>query len=326
MVDWAQDYIPKDPPPAIIEVGTGNGTLLFALQEAGYDASHILGVDYSEDAVRLARAIGESRGDEAGTITFQECDFLQTYPSALPTIQTAEQDIAIWDLVLDKGTFDAIALAEKDNSGKAPAADYPPRIGAIVKPGGYFLITCACNTHSRAVTRAELFRYIACNFTEEELITKFANSATGLKYQYVRHISIVVNIRLTACPAQKWTGQSSPSEANKAMCIQQSPSKSRHSFPTRCCTLIKESNCNIECRQQRCSYRSYDINPRTKRLNSDLRRPLDKARTSILFFPLSECLTEEINQPERECFHPRSFDEHLFQRPSVPCAREVFGV
>ncbi|KAI0752261.1 S-adenosyl-L-methionine-dependent methyltransferase [Irpex lacteus] len=163
MVDWAQDYIPKDPPPAIIEVGTGNGTLLFALQEAGYNAAHILGVDYSGDAVRLARAIGEARGDDAGTITFQECDFLQTYPSALPSIQKTEQDVGIWDLVLDKGTFDAIALAEKDNSGKAPAADYPPRIGAIVKPGGCFLIT-------------------SCNFTEEELIAKFADPATGLKY------------------------------------------------------------------------------------------------------------------------------------------------
>ncbi|KAI0091307.1 S-adenosyl-L-methionine-dependent methyltransferase [Irpex rosettiformis] len=163
MVDWVQDYIAKEPAPTIIEIGAGNGMLLFALHEAGYEATRILGVDYSADAVKLARAIGDSRADGANAITFEECDFLRSYPQALPGDQAIERDISTWDLVLDKGTFDAIALAERDNSGKAPSADYPPRIGATVKPGGYFLIT-------------------SCNFTEEELISQFASSSTGLQY------------------------------------------------------------------------------------------------------------------------------------------------
>ncbi|KAI0694616.1 S-adenosyl-L-methionine-dependent methyltransferase [Cytidiella melzeri] len=163
MVAWVQDHIAKEPSPTTIEIGSGNGTLLFALHAAGYDAAHLLGVDYSTDAVRLARAIGASKGDGASAVSFEECDFLHAYPQGLPGTQHAGQEVVTWDLVLDKGTFDAIALAEKDDSGKTPAADYPPRIGYIVNPGGYFLIT-------------------SCNFTEEELISRFASPETGLQY------------------------------------------------------------------------------------------------------------------------------------------------
>ncbi|KAI0342844.1 S-adenosyl-L-methionine-dependent methyltransferase [Trametopsis cervina] len=163
MVDWAQDYIAKSPPSTILEVGAGNGTLLFALQEAGYDGSHILGIDYSSDAVKLARAIGSSRGDGAEAVTFAECDFLHAYPDPVVPSQSSSTNAATWDLVLDKGTYDAIALAEKDDSGKTPAADYPPRIAAIVKPGGYFLIT-------------------SCNFTEDELLVNFISPGSGLQY------------------------------------------------------------------------------------------------------------------------------------------------
>jgi EEF1A lysine methyltransferase 2 len=138
MVDWAQDYIPKDPTPSILEVGAGNGALLFALQEAGYDGKKIVGVDYSEDAVKLAHAVGSSRGEGCEDVKFEVCDFLVALPAGLDGSENG-----VWDLVLDKGTFDAIALGEKDVGGRSPADGYPSRIGQIVKPGGFFLITCA---------------------------------------------------------------------------------------------------------------------------------------------------------------------------------------
>ncbi|KIP05857.1 hypothetical protein PHLGIDRAFT_483902 [Phlebiopsis gigantea 11061_1 CR5-6] len=137
MVDWAQDYIPKDPAPTILEVGAGNGVLLFALQEAGYDGAHMLGVDYSEGAVDLARRVGSSRGDGCADVKFESCDFLKDLPAGLDGTSDAR-----WDFVLDKGTFDAIALADKDAAGRSPADGYPLRIGQVVRPGGYFLITC----------------------------------------------------------------------------------------------------------------------------------------------------------------------------------------
>lgn len=150
MVDWAQDYIPKDPPPSILEVGAGNGTLLFSLQEAGYDGKHIVGVDYSEGAVKLARGIGSSRGNGCEDVRFEPCDFLRELPAALDGTPDG-----VWDLVLDKGTFDAIALAEKDSEGRSPADGYPPRIGQVVKPGGYFLITCTSRPNRLRMLKPE---------------------------------------------------------------------------------------------------------------------------------------------------------------------------
>ena len=162
-IDWAVDNVPKDPAPAILEVGAGNGNLLFALCEAGYAPDRICGIDYSEDAVKLATAVGQSRAssnlaepdeeeDESTTptvigadkITFITCDFLREHVPALPGSASENDEAAVWDLVLDKGTLDAIALAEKDEAGRAPADSYPARIGRVVKPGGFFLITCEC--------------------------------------------------------------------------------------------------------------------------------------------------------------------------------------
>ncbi|KAI0649111.1 S-adenosyl-L-methionine-dependent methyltransferase [Trametes meyenii] len=182
MVNWAQDNVPTDPAPYVLEVGAGNGNLLFALCEAGYAPERICGVDYSEDAVKLAQSIAKSKAtaspeedaeeeegpstrSRADKIAFATCDFLQDDVAHIAGMQiAAESDaVAVWDFVLDKGTFDAIALAEKDELGRAPADGYPARIGRVVKPGGYFLIT-------------------SCNFTEEELKTKFANGETGLRY------------------------------------------------------------------------------------------------------------------------------------------------
>ncbi|TBU26231.1 S-adenosyl-L-methionine-dependent methyltransferase [Dichomitus squalens] len=180
MVDWALENVSPESSPFILEVGAGNGNLLFALCEAGYDPNKILGVDYSPDAIKLAQAIASTRatsradGDEedeeavsalkdADKITFAVCDFLQDDVVPLEGMVPEQHSVAVWDLVLDKGTFDAIALAEMDEGGRTPADGYPARIGRVVKPNGFFLIT-------------------SCNFTEEELKAKFANAETGLQY------------------------------------------------------------------------------------------------------------------------------------------------
>ena len=159
MVDWAVENVALDPAPFILEVGAGNGNLLLALCEAGYAPEKMSGVDYSTDAIKLAKAIAHTKAttqpaeddDEepapalkgADRITFAVCDFLAEDVAPLEGMVT-DGSVAVWDLVLDKGTFDAIALAERDESGHAPADGYPARIGRAVKPGGFFLITCEC--------------------------------------------------------------------------------------------------------------------------------------------------------------------------------------
>ena len=133
MVDWAVRYVSPESKPAILEIGSGNGALLFALVEGGYDPESIVGIDYSPDAVRLARLVGAGKGCKA--VRFEICDFLR---------EDVPWSDAGWDLLLDKGTFDAIALGEMEEDGKSPAARYPERVVRLLKDGGFFLITCAC--------------------------------------------------------------------------------------------------------------------------------------------------------------------------------------
>ncbi|GLB40325.1 putative S-adenosyl-L-methionine-dependent protein-lysine N- methyltransferase that mono- and dimethylates elongation factor 1- alpha at 'Lys-316' [Lyophyllum shimeji] len=158
MVDWAVDNIPPASNPSMVEIGSGNGTLLLALAEAGYPPSHLSGIDYSPGAVNLAQSIARKRNQD---LTFNTSDFLQDDPPLLPHMQ--DQAEGVWDLVLDKGTLDAIALGAKDEYGRSPAARYPGRVNQILRPGGYFLIT-------------------SCNFTEDELKAQFATSDTRLTY------------------------------------------------------------------------------------------------------------------------------------------------
>ncbi|ETW83203.1 hypothetical protein HETIRDRAFT_450856 [Heterobasidion irregulare TC 32-1] len=158
MVDWAAEHVPPASQPFVLEVGSGNGALLFSLSEVGYDASRLAGIDYSPDAVTLARLVAANRGAER--ITFTVCDFLADVPVGLDGRPGWSGG---WDLLLDKGTYDAIALGEKDEDGKSPVSGYPARVAALLRPGGHFLIT-------------------SCNFTEEELRAGFATPETRLVY------------------------------------------------------------------------------------------------------------------------------------------------
>ena len=138
IVKWALQYAPPSEHPCTLEIGSGNGTLLFALVEVGYAPHSLTGIDYSLDAVKLAQSVATIRGGEQ--VQFSVSDFLKDDP---PIPSFLKHGLEAWDLVLDKGTFDAIALGEKDQSGTSPAAAYPPRLARLLKPGGYFLITCA---------------------------------------------------------------------------------------------------------------------------------------------------------------------------------------
>lgn len=160
MVRWTLQNVPPRPDLSVLEVGSGNGTLLFALVDAGYPARRLLGIDYSEGAVSLALSIAKAR-ENCEDVHFCCCDILQNHPPSLEDAQLTGSDS--WDLVLDKGTLDAIALMPKDSESKSPVSGYPLRVARLLQPGAYFLIT-------------------SCNFTEEELLKMFTTSATQLQY------------------------------------------------------------------------------------------------------------------------------------------------
>ncbi|KAF2648649.1 S-adenosyl-L-methionine-dependent methyltransferase [Lophiostoma macrostomum CBS 122681] len=139
-----------------LDLGTGNGHLLFALREDEWRGA-MCGVDYSEQSVKLAEQIRENKGEEYADIEFAQWDILS-------------QDPGQWlgdgfDVVLDKGTFDAICLSqETDEQGRRICEAYREKVEPLVKKGGRVLIT-------------------SCNWTEEELRGWFEGDGSGLKFE-----------------------------------------------------------------------------------------------------------------------------------------------
>jgi len=158
MVDWAVENSPPNPTaPYVLDIGTGNGVTLFGLTEAGYPPDRLCGVDYSNHSVELAQAIAEHRG--LSDITFKQCDILFDKPAPLESMGENRQ----WDLILDKGTFDAVSLGQYEQLDQPASRLYPIKVGALLKEGGLLLIT-------------------SCNFTEQEIRNLFETAASGLQF------------------------------------------------------------------------------------------------------------------------------------------------
>ncbi|KAL6937714.1 hypothetical protein ACO0RG_004233 [Hanseniaspora osmophila] len=132
----------------MIDLGTGNGHLLFQLWEEGFKQNKMLGVDYSEQSVLFSKDILEEvYKDAKDTIDFKHADIFND-----------SWNPGQFDIVLDKGTLDAIALSGLTFSNNQTVVDvYPNVIEKILKPNGCFLIT-------------------SCNFTEQELIKTIEKS------------------------------------------------------------------------------------------------------------------------------------------------------
>ncbi|KAF1948967.1 hypothetical protein CC80DRAFT_529692 [Byssothecium circinans] len=128
-----------------LDLGTGNGHLLFSLREEGW-MGELIGIDYSAQSITLANEILARKPASARiAIAFHEFDILSSTSDAPGWIASG------FDVVLDKGTFDAISLSsETDSSGRRICEGYREKVEKLVKKKGRFLIT-------------------SCNWTEEEL-------------------------------------------------------------------------------------------------------------------------------------------------------------
>ncbi|KAK4046924.1 Protein-lysine N-methyltransferase efm4 [Microbotryomycetes sp. JL201] len=153
MVEWIEEHM-SDHATGILDVGTGNGQLLFALAEAGY--SDLTGVDYSAPSTILAQNIARSRKLESSP-TFVTGDILDS--SATISGVTDRQ----WKLITDKGTMDAICLSDEERDGQRIGQLYPAAISRLLEVGGIFLIT-------------------SCNFTRAELEKAFVTDSTGFDF------------------------------------------------------------------------------------------------------------------------------------------------
>ncbi|CDO93080.1 unnamed protein product [Kluyveromyces dobzhanskii CBS 2104] len=125
---------------SMIDLGTGNGHLLFSLLEEGFKGA-LLGVDYSEKSVEFATEILDNKYSESENVKFVAAD-----------IFSEQWTPGEFDVVLDKGTLDAIALSGITFQDNKTVVDvYPKVIEKILGQNGVLLIT-------------------SCNFTEDELI------------------------------------------------------------------------------------------------------------------------------------------------------------
>lgn len=101
---------PRSEPRYVLDIGTGNGHLLFALVEAQeedlapgtVDPSRLCGIDYSPASIQLCHSIAQNRGNECKHISFLECDLRDM--SSMDTLTKRANDGQGWDVVCDKGT------------------------------------------------------------------------------------------------------------------------------------------------------------------------------------------------------------------------------
>ncbi|ODV85166.1 hypothetical protein CANARDRAFT_7815 [[Candida] arabinofermentans NRRL YB-2248] len=150
-----------NPEAKICDLGTGNGHLLFTILEEGWKGE-LVGVDYSEASIKFAKDIADANDLD---VMFEQSDILDFKDEFL--VKNTEE----FDLVLDKGTLDAIGLSDSKygDNGELSAVDmYPQTVKNLVKKGGLLIVT-------------------SCNFTEEELsilILKYGDFKVWKKIDY----------------------------------------------------------------------------------------------------------------------------------------------
>ncbi|CEQ41232.1 SPOSA6832_02923, partial [Sporobolomyces salmonicolor] len=110
-------------------VGTGNGQLLFCFSSAGYTS--LTGIDYSPLSIQLAQSILSARLSAASSHSDE--DESSSSPLAHPPPRFFAADILgvglgkevegvtgeQWDLITDKGTYDAVCLSDELKDGRS---------------------------------------------------------------------------------------------------------------------------------------------------------------------------------------------------------------
>jgi SAM-dependent methyltransferase len=156
-----------------MECGTGNGTLLLSFLTSPSSSEpqryHLTGTDYSAGSITLAKEVEESQRQALADGDYDdEEEVINDVSTDWREVDLLRHDFLgeEWDLVLDKGTFDALCLSKEEVDGKLPSHLYPEKVAKVVKEGGFFLIT-------------------SCNFTETEIKARWGKKELGFEFQYV---------------------------------------------------------------------------------------------------------------------------------------------
>ena len=132
----------------IVEFGMGNGVLLLKLLERSERPNRFrfLGLDYAPEAVKLARSIAAAN-EHGDAIVYESADLTD-----VESVQRLCAPRSV-DILLDKGTLDAISLHPERT--KMMSLYKGSILRVLRSPSGIFLIA-------------------SCNFTRSELIEQFS--------------------------------------------------------------------------------------------------------------------------------------------------------
>ncbi|XP_044270762.1 EEF1A lysine methyltransferase 2 [Tribolium madens] len=135
LIKWIEKNRTVTKESKILDVGCGNGMFLIELATEGY--TNLFGVDYSNDAITLAKSIAQKQGLK---IQYSECDILEKLDGQ-------------FDIIHDKGTYDAISLNANITEFRGK---YLENMHKALVQNGFFIIT-------------------SCNWTKDELNEHFKN-------------------------------------------------------------------------------------------------------------------------------------------------------
>ena len=142
IVNWMNHFSRIKKTHSVLDVGCGNGMFLITLHKEGY--TNLSGIDYCEAAIVLAKEVANQFNS---TIEYKVFNIL-------------EDDFQgkTYDIILDKGTYDAISLSA---NAKYDKVTYGRRVSDLLQTRGLFILT-------------------SCNWTQEELLMQFNDNFTVL--------------------------------------------------------------------------------------------------------------------------------------------------
>lgn len=137
LIRWMNksEHIKKD--ASIVDIGCGNGMLLVDLANNGF--TNLTGIDYSENAIKLAKSVAEKNKVD---INFEVNNILDGLSRQ-------------YDIIFDKGTYDAISLSSEAQQNRET---YMQHVYNSLKDDGIFIMT-SCNWTLSELTKQFKLRF-----------------------------------------------------------------------------------------------------------------------------------------------------------------------
>ncbi|XP_042219637.1 EEF1A lysine methyltransferase 2-like [Homarus americanus] len=150
VVTWMLESALVNVQSSVVDLGCGNGAFLLYLNAEGF--TNLTGIDYSQEAIELARTIA---AEKKVNIKYEQVDLINDEDKE--KIKTSE-----FDVTHDKGTYDAVSLCPEDPKSKR--LSYIKAVHRITKENGLFIIT-SCNW-----VHHELIEHFSEYFSKEHII------------------------------------------------------------------------------------------------------------------------------------------------------------